>query len=145
MKHINHITLNTGHMRQTLPGEVDKELYFVLKRILKDSLSPEGGKLMDGYTLKSTQTSTATIATIFGANGAPVLTTLCSSAANVELWDMLYNTATTPIDTKRLAPSAPYIADRIDIGAMSNLDAMSWTGDFSRCFGWLCLSPSSIR
>ena len=79
--------MNTGQSRKSYPNEVDRELYFILKRILKDSFQSEGA----------------------------------------------------------IQPSAPYIADRIEIGAMADLKATKWTGDMSKCLGWIALFPEEIR
>lgn len=146
MKFINHITLNTGHIRKSYVREVDKKLYFVLKRIHQESLEPDGSKLFDKYTLKSTVAASATIATIFDSEGIPVLTTLCTKSKEHNFWEDLHDTSSAPLATQRSQPiSTPYIADRLEVGAMFNLDALKWTGDFSRCFGWLCLYPRDIR
>ncbi|MET1174359.1 hypothetical protein [Paenibacillus amylolyticus] len=146
MNHINHITLNTGHVRQSYPDEIDKHLYFAINRIVNDSFSPADTPLLDGYILKSTRTKEAAIGTVYSEDGMPIITTICTESNGPLLWEMMHDTATIPLATQRSNPPAgPYIADRLEVGAMEHLDAMVWTGDFSRCFGWICLSPSSIR
>jgi len=146
LKYLNHVTLNTGHVRQTYPGEVDKRLFFRLKRILNDSFRPEGAELINGYRLKSTQIEVATIATIFALDGAPILTTACSKQDDGTIWRMLHETTNEPLKTKASDPvPVPYIADRLEIGVMAHMDALKWTGDFSRCFGWMVLDPYKIR
>jgi len=45
-----HVTLNTGHIRKIYPEEIDKRIYFALRRILRDSLRPEGAEVMEGDT-----------------------------------------------------------------------------------------------
>ena len=42
-------------------------------------------------------------------------------------------------------PEVPYIADRVEVGAYLHKDALKWTGDFSRCMGWISLFPDEIR
>lgn len=146
MKHINHITLNTGHVRKTYPHEIDKELYFVLNRILNDSVKPGGAELFDGYRVKSTHTDGVAIATLYANDDAPILTTACSKYDNAELWRSLHESSTVPLMTKVSdMPAAPFIADRIEQGALLHLDSMSWTGDFARCHGWIALYPDKIR
>ncbi|WP_338709233.1 hypothetical protein [Paenibacillus amylolyticus] len=146
MRQINHITLNTGHVRQSYPDEIDKGMYFALNRIVNDSFDSDGASVMDGYVLKSSRTQRATIGTIYAYDGVPILTTLCCESGDLQLWELLHKTATTPlVSQSSKQPETPYIADRLEVGAMAHLDAMKWTGDFSRCFGWICLSPSSIR
>jgi hypothetical protein len=146
MEYINHITLNTGHIRRSYANEIDKGIYFILRRLLKDSLQPGGTKMSESYILKTTQTPTATIATIFDIENVPMLTTMCSTSTDRDIWEALHDTSTSPLATDRSKlPQVPYIADRLEVGATLHLDALRWTGDFSQCFGWMCLSPGSIK
>lgn len=39
MEYINHITLNTGHIRKTYPEEIDNKIYFLLNRIYADDIA----------------------------------------------------------------------------------------------------------
>lgn len=146
MKHLNHITLNTGHIRKTYPNEVNKEFYFVLQRILRDATKPEGAVMFDGYRVKSIHADTATIATVYASDGAPILTTACSKLDSGAIWRMLHETAGEPLATKATDPvPLPYIADRLEVSAALHMDALEWTGDFSRCFGWATLYPRELR
>jgi hypothetical protein len=146
MKYINHITLNTGHVRKTYPDEVNKEIYFILKRILRDSMKPSGAEVYQGYTLRTTQDGGSTIATIYHRDGAAILTTLCTKFGDDEAWKILHEYSTAPLATKPTEPiAAPYIADRLEIGAAFHMDAMGWTGDLSRCLGWIVIDPKQIR
>ena len=133
-------------MRESLPSEVDKKLFFRIKRILNESANPEGAELIEGYRLKCTRADTATIATIYASDGAPILTTLCSKFGDDDAWALIHEDSSFPLATRPSAPPpAPYIADRIEIGAAMHMDALTWTGDFSRCFGWVVLAPQKIR
>lgn len=146
INHINHITLTTGHIRQTTPDEIGKGWYFALNRIINDSFQSHA-ELLPGYTLKSSRSGDTSIGTVYAtADGAPIITTLCTNSNQPELWEMLHDTATLPLATERSnPPAAPYIADRLEVGASEHLDALKWTAGFSRGFGWICLSPTSIR
>ena len=146
--YITHVTLNSGHVRQTYPSEVDRKLYFALQRILRDSQTPAGAALKDGYKLHTTLDRGEAIGTIYGADGNPILTTACSSRGDGELWRMMHETAGTALKTDpNQPPAGAYIADRIETGAMAlrHLGAFRWTGDFARCFGWVVLAPEKIR
>lgn len=145
MEHINHITLNTGHIRKTYPHEVDKDLYFKLRQIYKKSLSPDGTELFDGFIVKTTQTEIGAITTIFKA-GVPILTTACSKNDDGSLWKSMHEYSTVPLQTKPTDKiPLPYIADRVEIGAVFYPGATQWTGDFARCMGWMILAPEKIR
>lgn len=147
MEYINHVTLNSGHIRKTYPDEIDKELYFFLNRIWKDSQYGSGVELFDGYVLKSTKIEQGAIGTIF-KESTPIITVAAVNSDDGTIWRKLHETyvlgeelATNldePMDT-------PYIADRLEVGAITHIDAMLWTGDFSRCFGWIVLAPEKIR
>lgn len=144
MKHINHITLSSGHIRKTSPNEVDKELYFILKRLYNDSLKKEV-EIFDGYTMKTTSTEIGTLITVYNAAKMPILTTAISKNDTGELWEVLHESATTPLKTdKGKIPELPYIADRLELGAMFDLAATKWTGAFSRCMGWIVLYPKAV-
>lgn len=145
MKYLNHITLNTGHMRKTYPDEVDKKIYFVLKRILRDSLKGEGAEVYPNFILKTTQAEDATIATVY-RDQLPILTTTCCKTDDGSIWRTLHESAMTPLKTKANDKlPTPYIADRIEIGYMMYMNELSWAGDFSRCFGWITLAPDQVR
>lgn len=146
LDYINHITLNTGHIRKTYPDEVDKKLYFVLNRIFTDSFSPEGSPLFNGYYVKSVKSSYGILSTVF-KNEIPIITIGITNSDPLNfLWKELHKSAYMPLKTKIDKPvEQPYIADRLEVGAVEYLDAMEWTGDFSKCLGWIYLSPKSIR
>lgn len=146
MNFINHITLNTGHIRQTYPTEVDKSIYFILKRIYKDSFQKKGASLFGRYTMKSTKSDYGVLITVFNDDSIPILTTGISDTDDGTLWDLLHTSATTPLKTSKLMHAdTPYIADRLEVGALISLHAMEWTGDFSKCMSWIVLSPKQIR
>ena len=150
LEYINHITLNTGHSRRTYPHEIDKGLYFKLKKLLRDSFSPEGAKLDDIYYFKSsTGGGQEMITTLYGFSQEkpiPILTTGISAKTNGYLWGLLHGDDSFGLVTNKDAlPSVPYIADRLEIGSMFLPEALQWTGDFSRCIGWTFLEPRAIR
>ncbi|MFS0643749.1 hypothetical protein [Siminovitchia sp. 179-K 8D1 HS] len=147
MEYINHVTITTGHSRKTYPNEVDKELYFILKRIYKDCFKNNGTEIMENYRIKGTISEIGILMTIFNNEDLPVLTTAISNSDHDGvLWEMLHSNTMMPIVTdskKRIG--LPYIADRLEVGAISSIDAMKWTGDFSRCMGWIALAPEKVR
>lgn len=146
MKYINHITLNTGHARKTYPHEIDKGVYFVLNRIYKESFKPEGVEIYTDYKLKCSGQGGTVIGTVFANDGMPILTTTCSKDDDGSIWRTLHESSIVPLMTNpEDKPPIPYIADRIEPGAAIHFDAMEWTGDFAKCFGWIALDPKQIR
>ncbi|GIO39285.1 hypothetical protein J41TS12_41460 [Paenibacillus antibioticophila] len=143
---LNHITLNTGHMRKTYTSEVDKQMYFAMRRLFKDAIGPEGAALFKIYRAKTTHVGPTAVTTVYGPEGAPILTTACSKDDDGSLWRMMHETFSGPLATKATSPAPlPYVVDRIEVGASIHLDALKWTGDFSRCFAWAALFPEKIR
>ena len=142
-----HVTLNTGRVRKTYPHEVGRDLYFYLRRIFEESTRPEGAEVYDiGYVLKTTRHGRQAIGTIYGPDGAPILTTACSPTPDPELWRQLHETATLPLVTDpHKPPPGAFVADRVELGAVMHMDAMTWTGDLARCFGWMIVAPEKIR
>lgn len=147
MEYINHITLNTGHIRKTTPNEVNKEIYFILNRIYKESFSKNGAKIFDKYVVKSTNSDIGVIFTLFDEQGIPIITSgISKNDYKGELWKMLHETTEMPMKTSpNQKPALPYIADRLEFGAMFHMNALQWTGDFSKCMGWITLAPDKIR
>lgn len=146
MKYINHITLTSGHMRKTYPHEIDKRIYFRMNRLVKESLEGKKPEIFPGYYLRATRVENSAVATIHSQrDDIPVLTTACTDEY-ADLWKYMHDTATTPVTTKVSDPPPyPYIADRLELGAVLHPDALRWTGDFARCFGWFILAPHKIR
>ncbi|NNV07147.1 hypothetical protein ETC03_12225 [Geobacillus sp. MMMUD3] len=145
-KYINHITLNTGHVRKTFSSEVNKSIYFILSRMRKEIFSV-GTEIVDGYTAKGTEEKgNGSIITVYDRQGVPIITTGIAKHKHSTIWKLLHQTTTMPLQTDPSSPpEAPYVADRLEIGALMNMDAMSWTGDFSRCMAWIYLFPNEIR
>lgn len=149
--YINHITINTGHCRKTYPSEVDKETYMTLYRTFRDAQAPDGCDIMDDeFNVKITGDAIGYLCTLFkydGKDKMPLLTSAYSKTdKNGELWDMLFQNMTLPLLGKRPEmPGIPYIADRIEIGMGLFPGTSSFTGDFSRCMGWISLYPNEIR
>ncbi len=147
MKYINHITLNSGHIRKTYSSEIEQGFYFKLMRIYKDIFKKEGTDIIDGYIAKGTnEPGNGVLITVFGPDGVPILTTGITKNENNTVWDLLHTTSMAPLKTSAASPpEVPFIADRLEIGAMIHMDALKWTGDFTRCMGWICLDPQAIR
>ncbi len=150
VKYINHITINTGHCRKSYPHEVGKDLYFILYKIFRNAQAPEGCDIMDGnYNVKITADTIGYLVTLFGykeGNKIPIITSACSKVDKGRLWDMMFTTQASALPEIRPAmPPLPYIADRIEASSNIFPEAMIWTGDFSRCMGWICLYPEEIR
>lgn len=92
MENFNHYTVNTGHMRRSTPDEVDKGMYFYLKRIVEDAQTEKGAEILDGTTAELTIDQYGSYAiTLFGyidGEKIPFLISFgCKGANTKEVWD----------------------------------------------------------
>ncbi|SKA31126.1 hypothetical protein [Consotaella salsifontis] len=137
--YFSHVTLDTGH-RARQPREAVADTVIEMMRPILDSALTGGKPAVpgcEGYHLASSHATRNTmLATLYHDDGTPILTTaVClKSRDGPKLWRMLHERplATRPDDP----PPAPWIADRLEPGAMAHPDALAWTGDFSRCLAW---------
>lgn len=143
-----HATITTGHIRKTTPDEVKPEIYFRLHRVWREAQTPEGAEVMDGgYRAKATVDGGMALVTIWSPDGMPIITSGISPSGDPYVWKLLhekyygFKAATHP----EYPPPGPYIADRVELGSLFHPQALQWTGDFCRCFGWVVAAPERIR
>lgn len=147
---IKHLTFNSGELRISKPEEVSKDMYPILSDIVKNAKTPEGGEVMDGTFLKMTVKGSAYVATLFGSGNIPILITTGIKHkldANY-VWNTLKSKMTEE-EMERLRSciqtEPPCIIDVICPSAFMFMDALHWTGDFTKCLGWFMLFPEEIR
>ncbi|WP_221935135.1 hypothetical protein, partial [Brevibacillus sp. LEMMJ03] len=118
MTYIRHVTLNTGHVRKSFPSEIDKRLYFILRRMRKDIFSSSGTEIIDGYTAKGTEvTGNGAVITVFKKN-VPIITVGMTKHKHSDVWKLMHESSTLPLQTNpNNPPDVPYAADRLEIGA----------------------------
>jgi hypothetical protein len=106
-----------------------------------------GAEIFDGYTAKGEEyPRNGAVIAVFDKNGVRILTIGMTKYENSNIWEALHETSDMPLQTDpSKPPGVPYVADRIELGAVYNLAAMSWTGDFSKCMAWIYLAPEVIR
>ncbi len=143
MKYLKHITMMTGHSRDSYRREIDPNALAEVAALLDAALLGEKGHRVRMPNVKdvdlvASQQGKALLATLYDSRSkAPILTTgvALRSTASAGLWKMLVETSTVPVE-RMPAPPAPWIADRIEIGAIDRFDVMAWSGDWARCLGW---------
>lgn len=150
MEYLNHYTLNTGHNRKSYPEEVNKDMYFILKRMIQDAKKHEFADVVDGTVMKLTIEDSGYVITLFNniEEKIPLLITFgCRDgkdaaktikAAN-KFYQSIYNTEL------KIAPIAPFCLDVVVPSLIFNSEISAWTGDFSRCMSWAILAPEMIR
>lgn len=148
---INHYTVNTGHLRQSSSNEVDKDMYFTLRRMIDEAMTHEYVDVLDGTKMKLTIEEGCYVLTLFIEKNNELVPILnCTGCKNSkamayawknaeDLYERVYNKSV------KMVPSAPFIADIILPSSVLVPDVFHWTGDFSRCMGWALLLPEEIR
>lgn len=145
---LSHITLSTGHVRQSPRSEVRQETIALLAPILRELVA---GHVVDmprvaGYTLVGSAGGDCLLVTVCAADGAPVVTIASARGPRqaTHLWDFLHDTAETggldPLDPQTIRGAAPLVsrwcAARLELGLAAHPGAAGWLGDFERCVAW---------
>lgn len=149
MKYMNHITLNTMDVRKTYPSEIDKDIYFILKGIVSESKKNEYVEILDDIYLSLTiESKDIYAATLLYKKQFPVLTSY--GVRKKEDMDYVWDVATglykkiTADNIERIPVQNPAIIDVLYPIVNVPFEIFSWTGDFTRCLGWILLDPDSI-
>jgi hypothetical protein len=160
-RYLHHITLTTGYTRRSYRDEVEDDAVTTCRWLLDDALDqPQEHvripRVQPACTITATQERRALIVTIWGppaelrgsAPQRPPLATFgvaTHSRSGAKLWRVLHETEcrlTTSVDQ---CPPEPWIAARIEIGAVLMPEAMEWMGDFERCIAHAWLERDETR
>jgi hypothetical protein len=139
-----HITLTTGHKIKQNGADVGGAAVEALTECLRVILAGHHVRVpgFDDYLMNGTAQGSDLLVTVWRgpwAERVPILTTgvALSEATSAGLWRVLHDLASVPIVTDReKPPAAPWIAERLEPGALLHTDTMGWTGDLARCIGW---------
>lgn len=152
MHTINHYTLNTGNLRVSYPEEVNKDLFFFLKKYINRA---KRGKtqLLDGTYMYIIEEEDCYVCTLYGKRGndfVPIISTSGTKdeSARTYVWEQMEHMAKAESQgdyTTRVPVTVPYIVDYVHITSVYFFDALTWTGDFARCLGWMMLFPEEVR
>lgn len=149
---INHYTLNTGNMRESSSSEINKDIYFRLKSIINRA---KRGKteLLDNTYIEISEDDYGYICDLYGRRGKEYVPILSTAGTKIEsgrkyIWDSMETIAKAEYGKKysyRVPVAVPYIVDLIHIPSVYFMEVMEWTGDFTRCLGWMLLFPEEVR
>lgn len=147
MTYIRHITLTTGHSRDSYPEEISPEALAVLaplvRRICAGTITyavPIPG-IGTGYSIAGRCANGAMTATIY-ADGPPseVIATIgvCADPRiSATIWRALHQWGDTPVKTDPSSPPpVPWCAAALESAIARHMDAVEWLGDFERCLAW---------
>lgn len=147
---IRHVTLTTGHTRDSLPGEVSEDVIAVcrglIEALIADPTRPVPIPGPPGYSLGGRASGKCLVATVW-ANGPPsvVVATIgvaAHSRCGAMLWRELHRWGETPVVTDpERCPPEPWVAAAVDTGIAQHMDATDWLGDFERCLAWAWVLP----
>ena len=145
MTYIRHVTLTTGHTRDSLPGEVSDDVLatvgVMIDRIVADDTETVPIPGFPGYSLGGKASSKCLAATVW-ADGPPseVIATIgvaTHSRCGATLWRGLHDWGTAPVVTDPdRCPPEPWVAAALEGPIAQHPGATTWLGDFERCLAW---------
>lgn len=142
---IRHVTLNTGHTRNSVRSEISDEAMAVVTEILIRARSGERVMLPGEIDPKcwvegSVGAKSARLIIHAAENRDPILDMgiALHSRAGKPLWHMMH------VERKSLAsatmldevPPEPWVAAVLLPGIARHMEAASWLGDMERCLAW---------
>lgn len=140
MSALTHITVNSGHVRQSPRSEVEDHIVEMLIPLLRRALQGERVDVpgAESHTMSGGVDEDCCAVTLWAElrqhGPAPLLTTYIAAAdgpAADRLWSRLRSDLPQP--------TAPWLADELRAPAMIDLAALAWTGDWTRCVAWAWL------
>lgn len=147
IKYINHYTANTSHNRLSYPDEVDKKLYFKLKGIISDAVNGKKPKISDCIYMTLTVDADCYVATLWLNDNTPLMTTLGADdvGGRCKIHKLIMGDYANFIPRTIIIPDCPVIVDVILPPSILRPNIFEWTGDFTRCLGWMLIAPDKIR
>ena len=144
MSYINHITLSTGHNRQSPRQEVGADTVAWLRPWLDRLLAigvplPLPEPSLARYSASAHIEQGGLVMTVFaGADAIVTFAVAGRSRQSAPLWScMIAQHSAAPGLT---APATPWIAVAVREGLAAHREAAEWLGDFERCVAWAFLS-----
>lgn len=134
-----HATLTTGHMARHSRKDSDSRAIEAVTGLLDVVLL--GGRVEipghPGHYATGVNVGRNLIVTL-AAGDDPILTTaVCiKSRSSPRLWQMMHDDRYSLTTVANNPPAAPWIADRIEPGALDHMESMRWTGGWARALGW---------
>ena len=146
-RHLEHVTLNTGHTRRSPRSEAADEVVRGLAVGLDRAIATKAREPIPGFALFSTALGGAAMVTLW-REAAPVVTFGVAADAkdSAKLWRLLHQGgagkhATNP----ERPPAAPWLGVRMEAGAASTPpDDLLWLANFGRCLAWTFIERRAL-
>lgn len=144
MKYIRHVTLTTGHVRDSYADEVARYALDATAEILAQALADDTATVplpIPGHSLGAKATSQCLTATVW-ADGPPsecicTIGVALHSRCGAGLWRALHRYGTTAVVTDpERCPPEPWVAAALEAPIAQHVAATEWLGDMERCIAW---------
>lgn len=142
---IKHITLQTGHSRNSGKSEISPEALALRTDLLTQCLlnqeQPIAIPNVEGYYLKAGNIGGKALFGSVWQGERPLITFVVATKSRnaAKLWHELHRHSTvTPVTDIDTTPPVPFIAVSLQVTADN--ESMGWLGDFERCLAWAWVS-----
>lgn len=137
---IRHITLTTGHSRDSYAGEVTPEAVEVCKDLIRQMVAVQRPRIpgFESFSVTGVRHGRCFVATVW-SGGEPIVTIgiATHSRCGAEVWQALHKSASLLCATSAdQCPTEPWCAARLEPHSLFYPDVMAWVGDFERCMAW---------
>lgn len=136
---IHHITLTTGHVRDSFADEVSPEALAACKELVENlSTTRQTVPGFTDYEITGSRWHRSMIVTVW-CGDIPLVTlgVALHSRDGAQLWRTLHRTDEIPVMTSPDKwPPEPWAAALLHVGLALHSDAADWLGDFERCMAW---------
>ena len=150
-RHLEHVTLNTGHTRRSPRSEAADEVVRGLAVGLDRAIATKAREPISGFALFSysvTALGRAAMVTLW-REAAPVVTfgVVADAKDSAKLWRtpcIKAARASTRRNPER-PPAAPWLGVRMEAGAASTPpDDLLWLANFERCLAWTFIERRAL-
>lgn len=140
MTTLSHVTLNTGHVRDSHASEVDPLIMATVRGLVQKLLRKQLGHPVvipgiKGYLINGQSRGSDLIATVWHNIDTPIATIGSAPSGRSEVWSLLHQGRPELKTSATNPPSGPWVAVRLEYGIVEAMSATSWLGDFERCLG----------
>ena len=140
VRFINHVTLSTGHLCQSLRTDIDDTVLARLAPWLSTALAvgvavPLPSPFVN-YKARATHEGGALLCTVLAADDTPmaIFGVVLHSRAALDVWSMLVAQFDAADGLK--CPAPPWCAVNVFSGVPQHVDALEWLTDFEQFVAW---------